>query len=106
MLNEVKHLGNERNQRLFSCSAQILRYAQDDRARVWHHHWSRSHGDLRKPVGHHVPPYDEEVAIEVGGSGKAEGFADGEWANHRQAALAAATRKQDARREKLSCSRY
>jgi hypothetical protein len=34
MLNEVKHLGNERNQRLFSCSAQILRYAQDDRARV------------------------------------------------------------------------
>jgi hypothetical protein len=27
----------------------------------------------------------------TGGSGKAEGFADGEWANHRQAALAAAT---------------
>jgi len=26
-----------------------------------------------------------------GGSGKAEGFADGEWANHRQAAIAAAT---------------
>jgi len=26
-----------------------------------------------------------------GGSGKAEGFAAGEWANHRQAALAAAT---------------
>jgi hypothetical protein len=26
-----------------------------------------------------------------GGSGKAEGFADGEWANHRQAALAVAT---------------
>jgi hypothetical protein len=26
-------------------------------------------------------------------SGKAEGFATGEWANHRQAALAAATRK-------------
>jgi hypothetical protein len=27
----------------------------------------------------------EEVVIEPGGSGKAEGFADGEWANHRQA---------------------
>ncbi len=31
----------------------------------------------------------------MGGIGKAEGFADGEWANHRQAALAAAT--QDSR---------
>jgi hypothetical protein len=27
----------------------------------------------------------------MGGSGKADGFADGGWANHRQAALAAAT---------------
>jgi hypothetical protein len=32
MLNEVKHLGNDCNQRLFSCSAQILRCAQDDKA--------------------------------------------------------------------------
>ena len=31
-----------------------------------------------------------------GGSGKAEGFADGEWANHRQAALAAATHLEHA----------
>jgi hypothetical protein len=29
-----------------------------------------------------------------GGIGKAEGFADGGWANHRQAALAAATRRK------------
>jgi hypothetical protein len=29
--------------------------------------------------------------VSPGGSGKAEGFADGEWANHRQAALGAAT---------------
>jgi hypothetical protein len=29
--------------------------------------------------------------MQTGGSGKAEGFADGEWANHRQTALAAAT---------------
>jgi hypothetical protein len=28
-----------------------------------------------------------------GGSGKAEGFADGEWTSHRQAALAAATQR-------------
>jgi len=27
----------------------------------------------------------------MGGGGKVEGFADGEWTNHRQAALAAAT---------------
>jgi hypothetical protein len=33
--------------------------------------------------------------MRTGGSGKAEGFADGGWANHRQAALAAAT--QDSR---------
>jgi len=26
--------------------------------------------------------------MQTGGSGKAEGFADGEWANHRQAAQA------------------
>jgi hypothetical protein len=32
MLNEVKHPANDRNQRLFSCSAQILRFAQDDKA--------------------------------------------------------------------------
>jgi len=32
---------------------------------------------------------------EMGGSGKAEGFADGGWANHRQAALAAATRRAE-----------
>jgi hypothetical protein len=30
-------------------------------------------------------------AASLGGIGKAEGFADGEWTNHRQAALAAAT---------------
>jgi hypothetical protein len=29
--------------------------------------------------------YDKEMVTESGGSGKAEGFADGEWANHRQA---------------------
>jgi hypothetical protein len=29
--------------------------------------------------------YDKEVMTETGGIGKAEGFADGEWANHRQA---------------------
>jgi len=34
-------------------------------------------------------------APEMGGSGKAEGFADGGWANHRQAALAAATRRAE-----------
>jgi hypothetical protein len=32
-----------------------------------------------------------------GGIGKAEGFADGEWANHRQAALAAATQDLEIR---------
>jgi hypothetical protein len=31
MLNEVKHLGNKRSQRLLSCWAPILRFAQDDR---------------------------------------------------------------------------
>jgi hypothetical protein len=31
----------------------------------------------------------------MGGSGKAEGFADGGWANPRQAALAAATRRAE-----------
>ena len=31
MLNEVKHLGNEWDRRLLSYSAQILRFAQDDR---------------------------------------------------------------------------
>ena len=36
-------------------------------------------------------------ATQAGGSVKAEGFADGEWANHRQAALAAATQKSRTR---------
>jgi hypothetical protein len=37
-------------------------------------------------------PITIEYFVSPGDSGKAEGFADGEWANHRQAALAAATR--------------
>jgi hypothetical protein len=36
--------------------------------------------------------YSNQCLYALGGSGKAEGFADGEWANHRQAVLAAATR--------------
>jgi hypothetical protein len=35
------------------------------------------------------------------GIGKAEGFADGGWANHRQAALAAATRHSKLTHERL-----
>ncbi len=34
MLNEVKYLGNDCNQRLFLHSAQILRGAQDDSVRA------------------------------------------------------------------------
>jgi imidazole glycerol phosphate synthase subunit HisF len=37
--------------------------------------------------------------IASGGSGKAEGFADGEWTDHRQAALAAATQRYNGLRE-------
>jgi hypothetical protein len=36
-------------------------------------------------------PITIDYFVSPGGSGKAEGFADGEWTNHRQAALAAAT---------------
>ena len=52
--------------------------------------------------------------VSPGGSGKAEGFADGEWANHRQsfgklrrgAALAAATQDLIACYEELMHNRY
>jgi hypothetical protein len=38
-------------------------------------------------------PIAIEYCATPGGSGKAEGFADGEWTNHRQAAIAAVTQR-------------
>jgi hypothetical protein len=67
------------------------------------------HGQTRLPVGLRMGQPDRNSTVKqvwqcrpeaerltrntAGGSGKAEGFADGKWANHRQAALAAATQK-------------